>query len=111
MNLARKATAHGRRVSAAVAIVVLVTRLGPDSGRDIARQGFRSERDLGDRNFVDDKYQSWRQGTSRGGEGKFSDHRDWSGRWRDGDRFAAADQIRDHWRGDWDDDHVPFHST
>ena len=68
---------------------------------------FAVSRDFNDRNFDDNKYQSWRQGASRGDEGKVSDHRDWSGRWRDGDRFAAADQVRDHWRGDWDDEMFP----
>jgi hypothetical protein len=79
------------------------TRTG--SARDIARGDFSGKRDFGDRKFVDGKYQSWR----RGGDGKISDQRDWSGRWKDGDRFGAADRVRDHWRGDWGKDDFPFH--
>ena len=47
----------------------------------------------------------------RGGELGKGDHRDWSGRWRDGKRFDVAHRIRDDWRHrDWNDHHdVPFH--
>jgi hypothetical protein len=79
------------------------TRTG--SARDIARGDFSGKRDFGDRKFVDGKYQTWR----RGGDGKINDQRDWSGRWKDGDRFGAADRIRDHWRGDWGKKDFPFH--
>ena len=47
----------------------------------------------------------------RGGELGKGDHRDWSGRWRDGKRFDVAHNIRDDWHDrDWKDHHdVPFH--
>ena len=47
----------------------------------------------------------------RGGELGKGDHRDWSGRWRDGKRFDVAHNIRNDWRDrDWKDHHdVPFH--
>jgi hypothetical protein len=76
----------------------------PGSGRDGAGRDFAGKRDFGDRNFADRKYQSWRGG----GDRKISDQRDWSGRWKDGDRFGAADRIRDHWRGDWAKGDFPF---
>ncbi len=83
---------------------------GLDTGRDVAGRDFRGNREFGDRSFSEEKYQSWRQGASRGVDGRVGDYRDKSGNWKDGDRFAAADQIRDHWRGDWNDGDVPFHS-
>ena len=62
----------------------------------------------GDRNGRnrDGGWQKW-----RGGDLGKGDHRDWSGRWRDGKRFDVAHNIRNHWRGrDWKDHHdVPFH--
>lgn len=73
----------------------------------MAQRDFNGKRDFGDRKFADGKYQSWRRG-----DGKVSDQRDWSGRWKDGDRFGAADRVRDHWRGDWNKwgkDDFPFH--
>jgi hypothetical protein len=58
----------------------------------------------------------WRDGDGnwkawRGGDLGKGDHRDWSGKWRDGKRFDVAHKLRDNWRHrDWDDDHdVPFH--
>jgi hypothetical protein len=83
-----------------------------DNDRDVGNNNFRN-RDFGDRNFVDRKYQSWRKNTWRGDDGKGRDQRDWSGRWKDGDRFVAANRIRDQWHKDWDRDRdrddFPFH--
>lgn len=91
----------------------LAHRLGDkaDGGsRNFADRNFR-DRDFGDRKDVDQKYRDWRNNAWTGEHGKGRDHRDWSGRWKDGDRFAAANHIRDHWRHDNDDDHddLPFH--
>jgi hypothetical protein len=120
----------------------------PNRNRDIAR-GDRGDRDFnrgdrdfnrGDRDFNrggrdgrerriarrdggrDGDYRRWREGAwdrdGRDGDRR-GDNRDWSGRWRDGDRFDKAWQVRDHWRNrwgdrwhdrDWDDWHdFPFH--
>ena len=51
-----------------------------------------------DKDFVDRKYQDWRKDSSDNKRGRDTDHRDWSGQWKKGDRFVAADQIRDHWK-------------
>jgi hypothetical protein len=120
----------------------------PNRNRDIAR-GDRGDRDFnrgdrdfnrGDRDFNrgdrdgrerriarrdggrDGDYRRWREGAwdrdGRDGDRR-GDNRDWSGRWRNGDRFDKAWQVRDHWRNrwgdrwhdrDWDDWHdFPFH--
>ncbi len=65
-------------------------------------------RNFGDRNFVDRNYQDWRKGAWRGQRGEGFDHRDQSGRWKDGDRFVAAHRIRDHWKGHQGRHDVPF---
>jgi hypothetical protein len=78
--------------------------------RDIARN---RDLDRGDRN-----YQRWRDSAWRGERGEGRDHRDWSGKWKEGDRFVNANRIRDHWRREWwrdrdrddDWDDVPFHA-
>lgn len=68
-------------------------RGGP--GQIVGDSGNR-ERNFANRNF---------------GGGRDGDHRNWSGQWRDGDRFAVADRIRDDWRGRRrDHDDVPFRS-
>ena len=53
-----------------------------------------------DREFVrgDQNYQRWRDSAWRGERGEGRDNRDWSGKWKEGDRFVAANRIRDHWR-------------
>ena len=77
--------------------------------RQIRRQGQDFRRDFGDR-----QYRQWREGAwARDGDRR-GDNRDWSGRWREGDRFASADRIRSRWRDrgrdrDWDD--FPFHGN
>ncbi len=50
-----------------------------------------------DKDFVDRNYKDWRKGSSDGKGGK-GDYRDWSGQWKKGDRFAAADHIRHSWK-------------
>lgn len=90
------------------------TREGNLSRRlgDITQQGDRrggSDREFGDRGSVDRNYQEWRKHTWRGERGEGRDHRDQSGRWKDGDRFVAAHRIRDHWKGHRDVKDVPFH--
>jgi hypothetical protein len=51
-----------------------------------------------DKNLIDRNYQDWRKSALDNKHGADSDHRDWSGQWKNGDRFVAADQIRDHWK-------------
>jgi hypothetical protein len=80
---------------------------GPNTG-GAERLGGR-RREFGERSLVDRNYASWRNNAWRGERGNGQDHRDASGRWKDGDRFVAANHIRNHWkdRKDWDD--APFH--
>jgi hypothetical protein len=81
-------------------------RLG-DAGRLADSRG-EDRRDFGDRSMVERNYESWRTHAWRGEHGQGRDHRDQSGRWRDGDRFVAARHVREHWRGHRDDDDLPF---
>ena len=93
-----------------------VVRIGDDDNQNDANRNIGGRdfggRDFGDKDSVNRKYQDWKKGDWDHKRGEGRDHRDWSGRWKDGDRFVAADKIRGHWRGRWrdDDDHhdVPF---
>jgi hypothetical protein len=83
-----------------------------DRSRDFARDRDSSrERDFANRDRDgregDRDYQRWRDG-ARGRDGRDDDNRDWSGRWRDGDRFTSANRIRDDWRRR-DRDDYPFY--
>lgn len=58
---------------------------------------------------VERKYKDWRKHAWTGDRGHGKDHRDWSGRWRDGDRFESAKHIRNHWRDrHWHHHDLPF---
>jgi hypothetical protein len=72
------------------------------------RDGDFRDRDRDDRGGPD--YDRWRRDTWLGERGEGRDQRDWSGKWRDGDRFRVSDRIRNQWwrDRDWDDDHFPF---
>jgi hypothetical protein len=77
-----------------------------DGDRDFARRD--GDRDRGGRDGDRDRdYARWRGDRDRDG-----DNRDWSGRWRDGDRFDHARRIRNDWRDrDWDDwNEFPFYA-
>ena len=64
-----------------------------DRNRDIARRDGDRDRD----------YRRWREGAwTRDGDLR-GDNRDWSGRWRRGDRFDKAWQVRNRWRDRWSD--------
>jgi hypothetical protein len=86
-----------------------------DRSRDLDRtREFDRDRDFNrdrDRDFVnrdgDRDYQRWRDG-ARDRDGRDLDNRDWSGRWREGNRFASANRIRNEWRGR-DRDNYPFY--
>jgi hypothetical protein len=54
-------------------------------------------------------YANWRHSAISGHNDRDRDHRDLSGRWKDGDRFTAAAHIRANWHGHNDDHNVPFH--
>jgi hypothetical protein len=59
-----------------------------------------------DKALVDRNYQDWRKGAFDNKKGGGSDNRDWSGTWKNGDRFAAADEVRQYWKkggGKWKD--------
>ena len=75
-------------------------RRGGDRGDRVGRDIDPNWRD------ADGKFRRW-----RGGELGRGDHRDRSGRWRDGKRFDVAHRIRDDWRGrDWRGRRdIPFH--
>jgi hypothetical protein len=74
--------------------------------RDLRDGEFR-DRDFRDRDVASRWYDEWRRSAWAGERGRGRDFRDWSGRWRDGDRFETAWRIRNRWRDrDWDD--FPF---
>jgi hypothetical protein len=83
----------------------------PRDGRDrdfADRDGRDRDRDW-DNNDGRNRYWQWRNQAWADGRGRGRDFRDWSGRWRDGNRFDVARQIRNRWRGrDWND--FPFRS-
>lgn len=103
------------------------TRVGERSLRDTLpgnQQFLRDRRDLGkqsdnrltegrpsrERQFrdspVEREYHRWRDVARLEGK-RVGDERDWSGRWREGDRFQVAHRIRDEWRKG-DRDRYPF---
>jgi hypothetical protein len=59
-----------------------------------------------DRALVDREFNQWRNFWN-GEKGDGRDHRDWSGNWRNSDRFSVADRIRRDWHGRHDND-FPF---
>ncbi len=71
-----------------------------------------------DRELVDREYKQW-QNTWSGQKGDGHDHRDWTGDWKDSDRFKVANGIRNDWNdrkgkdrpfaGDWWRDHRHDH--
>ena len=63
-----------------------------------------------DKAYIDRNYQDWRKNAFDNKRGGDADHRDWSGQWKNGDRFVAADQIRDHWKknGKGNGKDIPF---
>lgn len=61
-----------------------------------------------DRNRIDRNYQDWRKNVVDGDKHKGKDQRDWSGRWKDGERFVAANDIRNHWKDKKDRKDLPF---
>ena len=74
------------------------------------------DRDFRDRDSADreGRYERWRDSARFRDGDRRGDNRDWSGRWREGDRFASADRIRDRWRDRWRDrdwDDAPFRSS
>jgi hypothetical protein len=83
--------------------------------RDDFRDRIVRDRDFRDRDDgrFDRDYDRWRNGVWLGERGEGRDQRDWSGRWRDGDRFRISNRIRDTWwrDRDWDDDDFPFHGS
>jgi hypothetical protein len=79
---------------------------GGDENALGARRGGRGGRGGGPDGIIGDA-----RGRGRDvGGGRDGDHRNWSGRWRDGDRFAAADRIRNDWKGRGRHDDLPFRS-
>src|SRR5207248_254817 len=63
------------------------------------------ERSPEDRALVDREFNQWHN-TWNGKNGDGRDHRDWSGNWRDSDRFSVADRIRRDWSGRRDNDRI-----
>jgi hypothetical protein len=61
-----------------------------------------------DRNLIDRTYQDWRNNATGGGHVSRADHRDWSGRWKNGERLIAANDIRHHWKNNTDHTNLPF---
>ena len=88
---------------------------GPNgNGNDRDGRGSNWNGRDGDRDFRggDDArrdYQRW-SNSWKGKNGDGRDHRDWSGRWRDGDRFDIARNIRGQWWNRRDYNNFPFRS-
>lgn len=93
-----------------------VRRPTDDQARDLLNQGNSNnlinknadrfkDRSPKDRELVDREYKQW-QNTWNGGKKDGFDHRDWSGNWRNSDRFTVADRIRRDWRDRHDRDLV-----
>jgi hypothetical protein len=70
--------------------------------------GRTRERNPQDRALVDREYKQWQNFWS-GQKGDGHDHRDWTGNWKNSDRFNVADSIRRDWHGKKDND-FPFRS-
>ncbi len=58
--------------------------------------------------LLDRSYHDWRNNAVGGDRRPGTDQRDWSGRWKSGERFIAANDIRDHWKNHSDHKNVPF---
>ena len=83
-----------------------------DKNRNADRYKDRSPKD---REIVDREYNKWRTTWNGDRDGKGDrvadgknrhDHRDWSGSWRNSDRFNTADRIRNDWRHRKNNDYV-----
>jgi hypothetical protein len=81
---------------------------GRIADRERERGSRDRDRDFDDRDSVNRRYDEWRREAWAGERGRDGDFRDWSGRWRDGDRFDTASRIRNRWRDRDDWDNVPF---
>jgi hypothetical protein len=91
-----------------------VRRPSDDQVRDLLKQGNNNknvdrfkDRSAKDRELVDREFNNWRNTWSgdksdKGDNAKVGDnrhdHRDWSGNWKNSDRFTTADRIRSDWR-------------
>src|SRR3954468_2951053 len=58
--------------------------------------------------FISRAYSDWRKNGDDNGHKSGSDNRDWSGRWKGGERLVAADQIRSSWKHHENVKGVPF---
>jgi hypothetical protein len=56
-------------------------------------------------------YDNWRRGVWLGERGEGRDYRDWSGRWRDGNRFDLSRGIRNNWYQNWGFNSYPFYGN
>jgi len=101
-----------------------VRRPSDDQGRDFIKQGTNNtninvdrfkNRSPKDRELVDREFNSWRNTWNGDKNGKGDrpnagnnahDNRDWSGNWKNSDRFTTADRIRSDWRNRRDRDFV-----
>jgi len=76
-----------------------------DRNPDGRSRDFDRNRSPRDRDVVDREYKQW-QNTSTGNKGDGRDHRDWTGSWKNSDRFTVADQVRRDWNGRRDRDRL-----
>jgi hypothetical protein len=81
-----------------------VRRPTDNDGRDVLKftpnNNFKryTDRNPKDRALVDKEFNTWRN-TWNGQKGDGRDNRDWTGSWKNSDRFTNADRIRGDWRG------------
>jgi hypothetical protein len=87
---------------------------GVRDGNDGRNFGNRGDGKFGDKKWDfkgnDNAKRDWNKWSNvwRGKNGNGHDHRDWSGKWRDGDRFDVARNIRSNWWNRHDHDRFPF---
>lgn len=78
-------------------------------GKDFDRDG-RGRGEFRGNDRARGEFEHWSK-TWKGKKGEGHDHRDWSGKWRDGDRFDIAHDIRRDWHRRYDHhdhDRIPF---
>jgi len=76
-----------------------------DQNRDDRSHDFNHNRGPQDRALVDREYKQW-QNTWTGNKGDGRDHRDWTGNWKNSNRFNVADQVRRDWSSRRDRDQL-----
>lgn len=81
--------------------------VGKDFNRDGRDRDFNRDKDFHGSDQAKTEFTNWKN-VWKGKNGDGRDHRDWSGKWKNGERFDIADSIRHDWHGRHDHDNFPF---